>query len=83
MQGRRVLEKHKHFALYHPSAFYFAQVFVDIPLAIIQAIVFELCIYFLMGLASDAGKVSIFFSLAVLPVHRYETRLSLTQRLLL
>jgi ABC-type multidrug transport system permease subunit len=59
MQGRRVLEKHKHFALYHPSAFYFAQVIVDIPLAVLQAIVFEVCVYFLMGLASDAGKVSI------------------------
>ncbi|CAO3625872.1 unnamed protein product [Mucor fragilis] len=60
MQGRRVLEKHKHFALYHPSAFYFAQVIVDIPLAVLQAIVFEVCVYFLMGLASDAGK---FFTL--------------------
>jgi ABC-type multidrug transport system ATPase subunit len=58
MQGRRVLEKHKHFAMYHPSAFYFAQVIVDLPLAFLQAVLFQLCVYFLMGLALDAGKVS-------------------------
>ncbi|CEP18981.1 hypothetical protein [Parasitella parasitica] len=62
MQGRRVLEKHKHFAMYHPSAFYLAQVIVDVPLAIIQAVLFEVCIYFLMGLSLDAGK---FFTLFV------------------
>lgn len=57
MQGRRVLEKHKHFALYHPSAFYIATVIADVPLALIQVIVFELCVYFMMGLVLDAGKV--------------------------
>jgi ABC-type multidrug transport system ATPase subunit len=58
MQGRRVLEKHKHFALYHPSAFYIAQVIADIPLALLQVIIFELCVYFMMGLVLDAGKVN-------------------------
>jgi len=58
MQGRRVLEKHKHFALYHPSAFYIATVIADIPLALIQVIVFEICVYFMMGLVLDAGKVT-------------------------
>jgi ABC-type multidrug transport system ATPase subunit len=58
MEGRRVLEKHKHFAMYHPSAFYIAQVIIDFPLAVIQAVIFELCVYFIMGLSLDAGKVS-------------------------
>ena len=57
MQGRRVLEKHKHFALYHPSAFYIATVIADVPLAIIQVLVFEICVYFMMGLVLEAGKV--------------------------
>lgn len=57
MQGRRVLEKHKHFALYHPSAFYIATVISDIPLAIIQVLIFEICVYFMMGLVLDAGRV--------------------------
>jgi ABC-type multidrug transport system ATPase subunit len=59
MEGRRVLEKHKHFAMYHPSAFYLAQVIIDFPLALVQAAAFELCVYFIMGLALDAGKVKI------------------------
>jgi len=58
MQGRRVLEKHKHFALYHPSAFYIATVIADIPLAFIQVIIFEICVYFMMGLQLEAGRVS-------------------------
>ena len=57
MQGRRVLEKHKHFALYHPSAFYIATVIADVPLAIVQVLVFEICVYFMMGLVLEAGKV--------------------------
>ncbi|KAG2177326.1 hypothetical protein INT43_007983 [Umbelopsis isabellina] len=66
MMGRPVLEKHKQFALYHPSAFYIAQVILDIPLGIIQVIIFQLCVYFMMGLDLDAGKyftfmVTIFF----------------------
>ena len=59
MQGRRVLEKHKHFALYHPSAFYISQVIADIPLAIIQVLVFEVIVYFMMGFVLDAGRVRI------------------------
>ncbi|KAF7723960.1 hypothetical protein EC973_001476 [Apophysomyces ossiformis] len=65
MQGRRVLEKHKHFALYRPSAFYIAQVIVDIPLAIVQVLVFEICVYFMMGLVLDAGKFFTFFIILV------------------
>lgn len=57
MEGRRVLEKHKHFAMYRPSAYYVAQVIADIPLSILQAILFELCCYFIMGLILDAGRV--------------------------
>ncbi|GAA5815227.1 hypothetical protein MFLAVUS_008733 [Mucor flavus] len=65
MQGRRVLEKHKHFALYRPSAFYIATVIADIPLAIIQVLVFELCVYFMMGLVLEAGKFFTFFIILV------------------
>ncbi|KAG2197666.1 hypothetical protein INT47_002373 [Mucor saturninus] len=65
MQGRRVLEKHKHFALYRPSAFYIATVIADIPLALIQVIVFELCVYFMMGFVLEAGKFFTFFIILV------------------
>ncbi|CAO3594665.1 unnamed protein product [Absidia cylindrospora] len=65
MQGRRVLEKHKGFALYHPSAFYIAQVITDIPLAVIQVLVFEIIVYFMMGFVMDAGKFFTFFIILV------------------
>ncbi|KAI8062098.1 ABC-2 type transporter-domain-containing protein [Gongronella butleri] len=65
MQGRRVLEKHKHFALYHPSAFYISQVIADIPLAIIQVLVFEIIVYFMMGFVLDAGRFFTFFIVLV------------------
>ncbi|KAI7870736.1 ABC-2 type transporter-domain-containing protein [Spinellus fusiger] len=65
MQGRRVLEKHKGFALYHPSAFYIAQVIVDIPLSIAQVLLFQVCTYFMMGLVLDAGR---FFTFTIILV---------------
>lgn len=36
LTGRPVLEKHKQYALYHPSAFYIAQVIMDIPYTFAQ-----------------------------------------------
>ncbi|KAI9266979.1 ABC-2 type transporter-domain-containing protein [Sporodiniella umbellata] len=59
MQGRRILQKHKRLALYHPSAFYISQVVVDIPFVFVQNVILALCVYFIMGLALTAGK---FFS---------------------
>ncbi|OBZ88633.1 ABC transporter G family member 21 [Choanephora cucurbitarum] len=61
MEGRGILQKHKRFAMYHPSALYIAQVIIDFPLAILQSIVFTLCVYFIMGLALDAGKFFFMF----------------------
>lgn len=36
LMGRPILEKHKQYALYRPSAFYVAQVIMDIPYALVQ-----------------------------------------------
>jgi len=65
MQGRRVLEKHKSFALYHPSAFYISQVIADFPLAVIQVVIFQLCVYFMVGLQLDAGKYFTFMIILI------------------
>ncbi|RCH99225.1 hypothetical protein CU098_000518, partial [Rhizopus stolonifer] len=62
MEGRGILQKHKGFAMYHPSAFYIAQVLIDIPLVILQSVVFLVSVYFIMGLAPDAGK---FFTMLI------------------
>lgn len=56
MQGRGVLEKHKSFALYRPMYYYMAQVVADFPLAVIQVIIFQLCVYFMAGLSLTAGQ---------------------------
>ncbi|KAI9499301.1 ABC-2 type transporter-domain-containing protein [Zychaea mexicana] len=55
LTGKPILAKQKHFAMFQPSAFYIAQVIMDVPYAIVQVVIFALCSYFLMGLNLDAG----------------------------
>ncbi|KAI8993723.1 ABC-2 type transporter-domain-containing protein [Pilobolus umbonatus] len=61
LMGRPILEKHKQYALYRPSAFYIAQVVIDIPYAALQVLLFEICAYFMMGLKLTAGAFFTFF----------------------
>ncbi|KAG0784732.1 hypothetical protein G6F16_008005 [Rhizopus arrhizus] len=61
LMGRPILEKHKQYALYRPSAFYIAQVVMDVPYAIVQVLLFEICAYFMMGLKLTAGAFFSFF----------------------
>ncbi|KAI8072245.1 ABC-2 type transporter-domain-containing protein [Gilbertella persicaria] len=61
LMGRPILEKHKQYALYRPSAFYLAQVVMDVPYAIAQVLLFEICAYFMMGLKLTAGAFFTFF----------------------
>ncbi|CAO3650950.1 unnamed protein product [Mucor hiemalis] len=61
LMGRPILEKHKQYALYRPSAFYLAQVVMDIPYALVQVLLFEICAYFMMGLKLTAGAFFSFF----------------------
>ncbi|KYQ91763.1 ABC transporter G family protein [Tieghemostelium lacteum] len=58
--GRRILQKHKSYALYRPSAFYVSQVLVDIPFAVFQVLLHSVITYFMYGLDYDAGKFFIF-----------------------
>ncbi|KAI8885476.1 hypothetical protein K501DRAFT_293450 [Backusella circina FSU 941] len=61
LMGRPILEKHKQFALYRPSAFYIAQVVMDVPYAFVQVILFQACAYFMMGLRLTAEALLTFF----------------------
>ncbi|KAG2224969.1 hypothetical protein INT45_000090 [Circinella minor] len=61
LMGRPILEKHKHFAMYRPSAFYIAQVIMDVPYAIVQVLLFQICSYFMMGLNLTAGRFFTYF----------------------
>ncbi|KAF9399449.1 hypothetical protein BGX21_006228 [Mortierella sp. AD011] len=60
MQGRPVLYKHKGFAMYRPSAFLIAQICVDIPLVIVQILLFSVCLYFMAGLQRTFVKWLLF-----------------------
>ena len=56
LMGRPILEKHKQYALYRPSAYYIAQVVMDIPYCVAQVLLYQICSYFMMGLNLTAGK---------------------------
>ncbi|KIW64177.1 hypothetical protein PV04_09130 [Phialophora macrospora] len=58
---RPIVEKHKSYAFYHPSAEAVAGVLSDITIKIVSSIVFNTIIYFLGGLRYEAGAYFIFF----------------------
>lgn len=59
--GRPILAKHKAFAFYHPAAFCLAQVTADIPILFIQVTLFDVVIYFMVGLKQTAGAFFTFW----------------------
>ncbi|KAF9099132.1 hypothetical protein BGX23_003725 [Mortierella sp. AD031] len=60
MQGRPILYKHKGFAMYRPAAFAISQICVDIPLVIMQILLFSVCLYFMSGLQRTFVKWLLF-----------------------
>eukprot|EP00026_Physarum_polycephalum_P000540 Phypoly_transcript_00541.p1 GENE.Phypoly_transcript_00541~~Phypoly_transcript_00541.p1 ORF type:complete len:1444 (+),score=259.70 Phypoly_transcript_00541:181-4512(+) len=60
LRGRRVLQKHKTYAMYHPAAYHIATIASDIPIAFMQVTLYSICAYFLFGLQYNAGKFFIF-----------------------
>ncbi|KAK0641047.1 ABC-2 type transporter-domain-containing protein [Cercophora newfieldiana] len=61
--GRPILLKHKSFSLFHPAAFCIAQIAADIPIILVQVIVFALPLYFMAGLTVSAGAFFTYFAL--------------------
>jgi ATP-binding cassette subfamily G (WHITE) protein 2 (PDR) len=60
-EARPVVEKHKQYALYHPSADAFASILTEMPAKIAVCIAFNLVYYFMINFRRDAG--SFFFYL--------------------
>ncbi|ORZ20017.1 ABC-2 type transporter-domain-containing protein [Lobosporangium transversale] len=60
LQGRPILYKHKGFAMYRPSAFVIAQVCIDIPLVLLQILLFSVVLYFMSGLQRTFVKWLLF-----------------------
>lgn len=57
---RPIVEKHSRYALYHPSAEAFASMLTDMPYKILNAIIFNLTLYFLTDLRREPGAFFFF-----------------------
>ncbi|KAF9891259.1 hypothetical protein FE257_004823 [Aspergillus nanangensis] len=60
MLGRSIVNKHRQFTFYRPSALFTAQILVDASFAIARILVFAIIVYFMCGLKLDAGAFFIF-----------------------
>lgn len=61
MMGRSIVNKHKAYAFHRPSALWIAQIFVDQAFAASQIMVFSIIVYFMTGLAREAGAFFTFY----------------------
>lgn len=57
---RPIVEKHSRYALYHPSAEAFASMLTDMPYKILNAITFNLVLYFMTNLRRTPGNFFFF-----------------------
>ncbi|KAF2718209.1 ATP-binding cassette multidrug transporter [Polychaeton citri CBS 116435] len=57
---RPIVEKHDRYAFYHPSAEAFASMLTDMPYKILNAIFFNITLYFMAGLRQTAGAFFFF-----------------------
>lgn len=63
-ESRPILMKHKSFSFYRPAAYALAQVVVDVPLVLIQVVLFNLIVYFMANLSRTASQF--FISLLII-----------------
>ncbi|KAF1997403.1 putative multidrug resistance ABC transporter [Amniculicola lignicola CBS 123094] len=57
---RPIVEKHSRYALYHPSAEAFASMLTDMPYKVLNAITFNLVLYFMTNLRREPGPFFFF-----------------------
>ncbi|QIX01730.1 hypothetical protein AMS68_007247 [Peltaster fructicola] len=60
MLGRPMLNKHRAYTFHRPSALWLAQIVVDTLFSSVQILVFSIIVYFMCGLALNAGAFFIF-----------------------
>lgn len=63
-QSKPILLKHKNFSFYRPAAFTLAQTLVDVPLVLIQVVLFDVIIYWMAGLSATPSQF--FISILIL-----------------
>lgn len=54
--GRSITLKQTNFAFYRPSALVLAKTLADLPILAVQCTLYSIILYFMAGLAADAGK---------------------------
>jgi len=70
MIGRPIVNKHKAYSFHRPSALWIAQVIVDLVFSAAQILIFSIIVYFMCGLARDAGA---FFTYYLIIITSYVT----------
>lgn len=60
MMGRSIVNKHRSFTFYRPSALFLAQILVDTAFSAFRILLFSIIVYFMCGLSLDAGAFFIF-----------------------
>lgn len=81
---RPIVEKHSRYALYHPSAEAIASMLTDMPYKILNAITFNLTLYFLTNLRREPGAffffllISFFLTLVMSMLFRFIASVSRT-----
>lgn len=60
VSGRTIINRHRDYAFYHPSAVSIARVVLDIPLIFTMVAVFTIIMYFMTGLDVDVSKFFIY-----------------------
>ncbi|ODV86673.1 hypothetical protein CANARDRAFT_6249 [[Candida] arabinofermentans NRRL YB-2248] len=55
-ESREIVEKHKKYALYHPSADAYASILTELPAKILTCIAFNLVFYFMVNFRRDPGR---------------------------
>jgi ABC-type multidrug transport system ATPase subunit/ABC-type multidrug transport system permease subunit len=55
-ESRPILLKHKSFSFYRPAAYAIAQTVVDVPLVLIQVVIFDIVVYFMTNLQRTASQ---------------------------
>jgi ATP-binding cassette subfamily G (WHITE) protein 2 (SNQ2) len=65
MIGRPIVNKHKAYTFYRPSALWIAQILVDLAFSAVQILVFSIIVYFMCGLVREAGAFSTFYLIIV------------------
>ncbi|GME93374.1 unnamed protein product [Ambrosiozyma monospora] len=82
-EARPIVEKHRQYGFYHPSAEAFASIFSEIPTKVITSTFFNITLYFMANLRRDAGHFFYYFFIGTLSLfimsHMFRTIGSLTK----